>query len=329
MFHQEIISITEKILKVPDYSISYEDACGLAALPEKHTIDLIACADKIRNRFKKNHVFTCAITNAKSGFCSQDCAFCAQSSHHETGIDTYPLLSRTELVNNALRMHQAGATKFSFVTSGYMLTDQEIDTICQAAAIIQEKTDLLLCASLGMLTGPMAKKLKASGIIRYHHNLETSRSYFSQVCTTHEYDEDVQSVKFAVSAGLQVCCGGILGLGESWDQRMELALTLKELNVDSTPLNFLNPIPGTKMADRPLLSPMEALKCIALFRFANPEKDIAICGGREVTLGDFQSWVFMAGANGLMVGDYLTTKGRNIQMDLDMIQEMGLINGSD
>jgi biotin synthase len=329
MFQKDIISITEKILKEPDYSVSYEDACEIVALPEKYTLDLLTCADKIRNRFKKNHVFTCSIINAKSGFCSQDCAFCAQSSHHETGIETYPLLSRTELVDKALGMHRAGASKFSFVTSGYMLTDQEIDTVCQAASIIKKQSDLLLCASLGMLTEPTAKKLKESGVTRYHHNLETSRSYFNQVCSTHEYDEDIQSVQRAAAAGLQVCCGGILGLGESWDQRVELALTLRELKVDSIPINFLNPISGTKMADRPLLSPLEALKCIALFRLANPEKDITICGGREVTLGDFQSWVFMAGANGLMVGDYLTTEGRNIQMDLDMIRKMELINGND
>jgi biotin synthase len=170
----------------------------------------------------------------------------------------------------------------------------------------------------------MAERLKESGVTTYHHNLETARSFFDQVCTTHQYDEDINTVHIAKSVGMKTCCGGILGLGETWEQRAELAFTLKELEVDSIPVNFLNPIPGTKMENRQLLSPMEALRSIALFRLVNPEKDIVICGGREVTLGDFQSWVFMAGANGLMVGNYLTTAGRDIKMDMDMIKEVGL-----
>ncbi len=321
MFNKKIISITEKIMKETGYSISYEEACELAALPEKDALDLIVCANKIRTEFKKNNVFTCSIINAKSGSCSENCAFCAQSAHHKTKIDTYPLLSKQELVDNAIHMHKAGATKYSMVTSGYMLTDKDIETICRAATIIKEKTDLTICASLGMLTELTAKQLKESGITTYHHNLETARSYFGRICTTHDYDEDIHTVKIAESAGLKTCCGGILGLGETWEQRVELAFTLKELGVDSIPINFLNPVPGTRMEKRPLMSPLEALKSVALFRFINPEKDITICGGREVTLRDYQSWIFMAGANGLMLGNYLTTKGRSVKMDIDMIEE--------
>lgn len=319
MFNKKIISITEKIMKETGYSISYEEACELAALPEKDALDLIVCANKIRTEFKRNNVFTCSIINAKSGSCSENCAFCAQSAHHKTKIDTYPLLSKQELVDNAIRMRKAGATKYSMVTSGYMLTDKDIETICRAATIIKKKTDLTICASLGMLTELMAKQLKESGITTYHHNLETARSYFGRICTTHDYDEDIHTVKIAESAGLKTCCGGILGLGETWEQRVELAFTLKELGVDSIPINFLNPVPGTKTEKRPLMSPSEALKSVALFRFINPEKDITICGGREVTLRDYQSWIFMAGANGLMLGNYLTTKGRSVKMDIDMI----------
>ncbi|MBW2660764.1 MAG: biotin synthase BioB [Deltaproteobacteria bacterium] len=320
MFNKKIISITEKNMKEAEYSVSYEDACELAVLPEKHVPDLIVCANKIRTKFKKDNIFTCSIINARSGFCLEDCAFCAQSAHHSTGIDTYPLLSEQELVDNAIRMHEAGAVKYSMVTSGYMLTNKDIETIGRAAAIIKKKTDLTICASLGMLTESMAEQLKESGITTYHHNLETARSYFGKICTTHDYDEDIQTVKLAGSAGLKVCCGGILGLGETWEQRVELAFTLKELDVDSIPINFLNPIPGTRLEKRPLMSPLEALKSVALFRFINPEKDITICGGREVTLRDYQSWIFMAGANGLMLGNYLTTKGRSIKMDMDMIE---------
>jgi len=329
MFNKTLIRITENVLRDIKISISYEEACELAALPDDNTTDLIACANKIRNKYKKNNVFTCSIINAKSGFCSEDCAFCAQSAHHKTEIDTYPLLSEEELIDNAIRMHEAGATRYSMVTSGYMLTEKEIESISNAAAIIKKKTDLSVCVSLGMLTEPMILQLKESGVTTCHHNLETARSYFDQICTTHDYDEDIETIKLAKSAGLKVCSGGILGLGETWEQRIELAFTLKELDVDSIPINFLNPIPGTRMENRPLLPPMEALKSIALFRLINPGKNITICGGREITLRDYQSWVFMAGANGLMVGNYLTTQGRSIKMDMNMIKEMGLGKNKD
>ena len=176
-----------------------------------------------------------------------------------------------------------------------------------------------------MLTESMARRLKEGGIVVYHHNLETARSFFDQVCTTHPSEDDVETVKMAKAAGLKVCSGGILGLGESWEQRVELAITLRDLDADSIPINFLNPIAGTRMAERPLLLPMEALKCIALFRLINPRKDITICGGREVTLRDLQSWIFAAGANGMLVGNYLTTQGRDIKADMEMIRDLGLI----
>ena len=323
MFDKTLISITEKIIKDPNYSISYEDACKFAA-SQDNTVDLIMCANKIRDKYKKNNIFTCSIINAKSGRCSEDCAFCAQSAHHKTGIETYPLLEKEKILNNSIVMEEAGATKYSMVTSGHSLSGREIDSIGQAAEEINKKTDLSVCASLGQLTETMAIKLKKKGITTYHHNLETARSYFDQICTTHEYDEDVRTIKIAKSAGLKICSGGILGLGETWAQRVELAFFLKELEVDSIPINFLNPIQGTRMENRSLLPSMEALKCIALFRVINPDKDITICGGREKTLGDFQSWIFMAGANGLMIGNYLTTKGRSSEMDMDMIRQMGV-----
>jgi len=323
MFDKTLISITEKIITYPGYSISYEDACELAVALD-NAVDLIMCANKIRNRFKKNNVFTCSIINARSGRCSEDCAFCAQSAFHKTGIETYPLLDTEKMINYSLLMEEAGATKYSMVTSGHLLSGIEIDSVGHSAKEITRKTDLSVCASLGQLTDTMAIKLKEKGVTTYHHNLETARSYFDQICTTHEYDEDIQTIKIAKSAGFKVCSGGIFGLGETWLQRVELAFTLKELNVDLIPINFLNPIPGTRMENRSLLPPMESLKCIALFRFINPDQNITICGGRERTLGDFQSWIFMAGANGIMIGNYLTTKGRSTAMDMDMISQLGL-----
>jgi len=323
MFNKMLLSITEKIIKDSSLSISYEDACKLA-VSQDNTVDLIMCASKIREKYKKNNVFTCSIINAKSGRCSEDCAFCAQSAFHKTGTETYPLLDKEKIINNSIYMEKAGATNYSMVTSGHSLSGEEIDSIGHAAEKINKKTNLSVCASLGQLTEPVAIRLKEKGVTTYHHNLETARSYFDQVCTTHDYDEDIHTVKIAKSAGLKVCSGGILGLGETWAQRVELAFTLKELDVDSIPINFLNPILGTRMENRHLLPPVEALKCIAIFRIINPDKDITICGGREKTLGDFQSLIFMSGANGIMIGNYLTTKGRNTEMDMDMIKQMGL-----
>jgi len=323
MFIETIQKIIERIIENPEAAIPYDQALEIAAIPDG-TQHLLVCAGKIREKFKKNSVFTCSIINAKSGFCSEDCAFCAQSAYHKTGVKTYPLLSEGEMVDQAVRMQEAGATRYSMVTSGFMLNGKEIETITNAAFSIKKKTDLSICASLGGLTEPMARQLRDSGISSYHHNLETARSYFHNICTTHDYEEDIGTIKIAQKAGFRVCSGGILGMGESWEQRVELAFTLRELEVDSIPLNFLNPIKGTRMEDNPLLPPMEALKVIALFRMINPEKDITICGGRERTLKDFQSWIFMAGANGLMVGDYLTTEGRNTAMDMEMIKDMGL-----
>jgi biotin synthase len=315
--------IAEKIIHEGENAVEYDEACELASLPEGDTVDILHCAGKIMRGYKKKLIL-CSIINAKSGFCSEDCAFCAQSSHHNTRIDTYELLKKEKIVEQALRMDEAGATRYSMVTSGFALSDEEIDTICNAAKTIRDEANLTVCTSPGTVTEATARRLKGSGISVYHHNLETARSYFDKICTTHSYDEDIQAVRTARAAGLKVCSGGILGLGETWEQRVELAFTLRELDVDGIPLNFLNPIPGTRMEHMSLLPPAEALKCVALFRLVNPGKEIIICGGREVVLKDFQSWIFFAGANGLMIGNYLTTQGRNITMDMEMIKDSRL-----
>jgi biotin synthase len=319
-----LAAITESVISGAGKGISIEQALYLSGLEGDNVFTLVACAAKVRQRFKAGKVFTCAITNAKSGRCSQDCAFCAQSAHHRTNAKIYPLLETQQLVDSALAAREEGATNFSMVTSGHMLSLEEMDRICRTAAEIQGKTDLTVCASLGELDRDMAIQLKQSGVTNYHHNLETAQSFFPQICTTHEYEEDIQTIRTAAAAGLRVCSGGILGLGESWAQRIELSETLRKLDVDSIPLNFLNPIPGTRLANQPVVKPLDALKAIAIFRMMNPATDITICGGREITLKDMQSWVFMAGANGLMIGNYLTTQGRSAAMDREMIADMGL-----
>jgi biotin synthase len=327
VFNQAFIRLATEIIQKKE-GICRELSLELAAADAGQTLDLIACAGKIRQHFRPGPVFKCAIINAKSGRCSEDCAFCAQSVHHRTGAAVYDLLGAEQLEAGGLKAAASGATHFSVVTSGTALTEKDLDRVCRVAGRLKNKTGLTLCASPGMLDPNAARKLKAAGVTRYHHNLETARSFFDAICTTHDYEDDIQSLEAAKAAGLVVCSGGIFGMGESWAQRVELAFTLKELDVDSVPINFLNPIRGTRLQDRPLLPPLEALKIIALYRFIHPHKDITVCGGREATLGDFQSWVFAAGANGLMVGNYLTTRGRSMEADAVMIRELGLDHGS-
>ncbi len=298
----------------------FEEALRLA---DKSWEELLSLSDKLREEHKDSLVFTCAIINAKSGACSEDCAFCAQSIHHKTKIKIYPLIKTEEILKKAEQMKKSGATRFSIVTSGKRPTKRELERISEAIYQIKEKVGISTCASLGILDKESAIMLKEAGLERYHHNLETSRSFFPNICTTHAYEEDIETVKIAKQVGLKVCSGGIIGLGERWEHRIELALTLKELNVDSIPINFLNPIAGTKLQNMPLLSPYEALKAVAIFRIINPEKDITICGGRERVLGELQDKVFSAGANGIMIGNYLTTKGRSIKEDMEMIRRYG------
>ena len=320
-----LASAAEDMIQGRSSGLTREEALLCIHLPLEEMVDLFQIARRVTSVCTPGTIRTCALCNAKSGRCSQDCAFCAQSAHHSTQTPIYPLQSVQELVDSALAAQDAGASSFSMVTSGEWLSPQELESIAKAVVKIKERTDLMVCGSLGMLTPSMAQALVQSGLDRFHHNLETARSYFPQVCTTHTYDQDIQTLESARDAGLEICCGGILGLGESWEQRVELAFTLRDLDVQAIPLNFLNPIPGTGMADRPLVQPLRALQCIALFRLINPTKEIIICGGREVTLGDFQSWIFMAGASGLMLGNYLTTQGRSASRDLEMIREQGLM----
>lgn len=324
MKHDLITKITETIISDPSYILSPGEAMKLALLPSRLDFDLVEHAAKIREHFLGNKIFTCSIINAKSGQCTEDCAFCAQSSHHTADIRIYPLLDVDTLVETARKREKEGASRYSMVTSGFKLKQAEIDTICRAADRIRKETGLIICASVGVVDMPYLRQLKSSGITRYHHNLETARSYFHAVCTTHDYEADIEAILLARQEGMDVCSGGIFGLGETWEQRVELAVTLRDLDVDAIPLNFLNPIPGTRLEKRGLLSPVEGLKAIAITRFLNPRRHITICGGRERTLSELQSKLFEAGADGLMIGNYLTTLGRDVEDDMKMIRALSL-----
>ncbi len=310
---------------VENNGISAEEARQLSELRHEDLVRLFELTNTVRYHFKGNGVNICSIVNAKSGSCPEDCRFCAQSAHYTTDVKGYSLLSADIVVDRAKHSQEWGARGFSIVTSGYGIDNQtDLKEVARAIKGIAEQTPLYRCASLGILTEQELMYLKNAGLTKYHHNLETSRSFFSSVCSTHPYEDDIEAVRNARHAGLEVCCGGVFGVGESWDQRIELALTLKELGVDSVPINFLNPIKGTPLGDVHLLTPIECLKIISIFRLMLPEKDIVVCGGREVNLRDMQSMIFYAGANGMMVGGYLTTQGRSVDVDLDMIRDLGL-----
>jgi biotin synthase len=246
--------------------------------------------------------------------------------HHETVAPVYPLLDSEDIAAQAMNAETAGSACFGIVTSGSSISKgQELDRICDALRSIRSRTGISPSCSLGNIDLETAVRLKEAGAVTYHHNLETSRSFFPSICTTHAYDEDVETVKNAKKAGLRVCCGGIFGLGETMEQRIELALTLRELGVDSVPINFLNPIPGTRLADADFLTPITCLSIIAVFRLILPDKRITICGGREKNLRDLQSWIFFAGANGMMIGNYLTTTGRDEEQDRQMLRDLGMV----
>ncbi len=285
----------------------------------------LAQASRRREARSGSGISLCVIINAKSGHCPQDCAFCAQSRRSTAPIQKYPLLSQEEMVAAAQQAAAKGAARFSIVTSGRgVMSPREQSTILATVAEIRRTTSLKVCVSLGIVSGDFLRALADEGVHRYHHNLETAASFFPQITTAHTYEERLATIRQAQAAGLAVCVGGIFGLGESVAQRYEMAQTLKELDVASIPLNFLQPIPGTPLAERPLLRPLEALQIILAFRLFFPEKRLIIAGGRLGALRSLAPLMFAAGADALMTGDYLTTKGQLPDQDLQMLQDLNL-----
>lgn len=321
--YKDIVSLVERII---DGGRLSEDE-GLRILRAKGAAVgwVLAGAGQLREHFRGGRVGLCRIINAKSGHCSEDCKFCAQSVHYRTNAPVFPLKTTEQIVEEARRAAEEGARCFGIVTSGARISGgAELDGILAAIKEIRATTGIAPSASLGILDAGIARALADAGCVTYHHNLETARSYFPSICTTHAYDEDLQTVRVAKAAGMKVCCGGLFGLGETPEQRLELGLTLRDLDIDSVPINFLNPVAGTPLAGATPLDPMEALKIVALYRYLMPHRHITVCGGRGSTLGDYQSWIFQAGASGMMVGDYLTTSGRQLSDDLRMVTDAGL-----
>lgn len=284
--------------------------------------ELIALADRTREKYAGSKIDLCNILNAKSGSCGEDCKFCAQSARHSTRAANYPLKDKEEILKAARDAKKMGADRFDIVTSGNTLTDQEINRIADCISEIRDTVGIKICASLGKLDEKSLMLLKRSGLSRYHHNIETSPRFFTRIVTTHSFADRVKTIKAAKSAGLEVCSGGIIGLGETWDDRIEMALLLKRLDVDSVPINILVPIKGTPMEGVQKISAIDAIRTIALFRIILRDKTIKAAAGRESVLKDYQALLFMAGANGMLIGGYLTIRGREVAQDRRLVNEI-------
>ncbi len=318
-----IDTLNHKALK--GTGISASDALELIIEGAASPYRVFSAASQIREQFKGKNIILCGITNAKSGRCSEDCKFCAQSSHYSTDVPSYPLKPARQIIAEAAQAKKDGAEFFGIVTGGKSVkTKREWMDIFRAIEGVN-KLGIFPCASLGMINLERARELKAAGLYRYHHNLETSRSFFKNICTTHDYEENVETIRAAKTAGLSVCAGALIGMGENVTHRIELAAALRKLDVDSIPLNILNPIKGTPLDYLPPLPPMEILMTIAVFRFMLPDKDIKLCGGKEKNLRQLLPLGIIAGANSLMTGNYLTTTGRDSRLDHEMIMDLGLV----
>lgn len=284
---------------------------------------LMTAADKRRRRLGYNNVERCAILSAKSGKCSENCAYCAQSSFHTSASPVYELKPAAEIVAAARMAHDIGAQRFGIVTSGNALNDVELDTIAKAITEITHTLPLKMCASLGALHVKQLRKLKQAGLSRYHHNIETAPSHYPRMVTTHTFSDRLETIENARAAGLEICCAGIMGLGESWEQRLEFAEVLNDIKPDSMPLNFLVPIEGTRLYGKVVpLTPQEALRAIAILRLGVNYGSIRLCSGRESILKTLQSEAFNAGASGLLIGGYLTVNTHDLPQDHMLIQQV-------
>lgn len=300
-------------------SITKEEAMALYTQPLS---DLCKHADQIRRCFCQNHFDLCTIINAKSGHCPENCRFCAQSAHYKSSISEYPLLPAKQIVEQARKNKEQGILRYSIVTSGKRLSEKEVDQVCAIIRTIRKDVGISVCVSPGLLNETQFRKLKHAGAARVHNNLETSRRNFPNICTTHTFDEKVAAIRAAKAAGISVCSGGIMGLGETVEDRIDMAFSLRELEIQSVPVNMLNPIPGTPLADREKLAAKDLQRIIAVYRFILPTAFIRLAGGRGL-LPDKGRSCFLSGANAAISGDMLTTSGITAKTDIALLEELG------
>ncbi|GAB6180092.1 biotin synthase BioB [Desulfotomaculum defluvii] len=299
--------------------LSKEEAMIIANAPLE---EICAAANEIREHFCGNNFDICSIINGKSGRCSENCKYCAQSSFYGTQIEQYPLLDTEILVEQAKYNEERGVLRYSIVTSAKKLNNQEVDKVCESIRTIRKKTGIAVCASFGLLDEKQLIKLKDAGVSRVHNNLETSRRNFPNVCTTHSYDEKIETIKAALRVGLNVCSGGIMGLGETMEDRIDMALTIRELGIRSIPVNMLNPIPGTPYENNKIFTNDHMCRIVAVFRFLVPNASIRLAGGRGL-LEDKGVKCFQSGANAAISGDMLTTLGISIEQDMKILDRLG------
>lgn len=311
----KIINEGYRIKRGDDLSIFLE--ADLAQLAEG--------AGRIQKHFQGNRIDLCTIINGKSGKCSENCKFCAQSAHNRTNCETYDFLPKEKIIAAAGHNQAVGINRFAIVTAGRTLTGPDFDKALAAYREMKDTLNIKLCASMGLLNQEQFYQLKEAGVSNYHNNIETSRNFFPKICTTHTFDDKIRIIGYARNAGLSVCSGGIIGLGESWEDRLDMAITLAEMEITSIPLNFLQAIPGSPLENMPSVSPDDAMRAIAFFRYINPEADIRLAGGRKL-LPDRGRTAFISGVSAAITGDMLTTSGTTIAGDLAMLAELGLTN---
>ena len=313
-----VSEMKEKVLK--GGLVGRQEALRLA---EEPLLELQEAADEIRKAMCGDGFDICTIVNGKCGRCSEDCKYCAQSAHYHTACtESYPLLSTEELVEGAKHNERQGVLRYSIVTSGRRLSDAEVDQVCESIRRIKEETSIEVCVSFGLLEEEHFRRIKAAGASRVHCNLESSARYFPYICTTHTYEEKIRTLEAAKAAGLSVCSGGILGLGETMEDRIDMVLTARELGVKSIPVNLLNPIPGTPYENRQPLTNEEACRSVAVFRFLIPDASVRLAGGRGL-VGDKGEACFKSGANAAISGDMLTTAGITVETDMALIHQLG------
>lgn len=313
-----VSELKEKVLN--NGILSKDEALQLSQAPLS---ELTAAADEIRRKLCGNGFDICTIINGKCGKCSEDCKYCAQSAHYHTACtETYPLLSTEKLLEGARHNAGQGVLRYSIVTSGRRLSDKEVDQVCESIRAIKKEVDIEICVSFGLLGEEQFRKIKEAGASRVHCNLESSERYFKEVCTTHTYEQKIETLKAARRAGLSICSGGIMGLGETMEDRIDMVLTARELGVKSIPVNLLNPIPGTPYEHLTPLTNEEACRCVAIFRFLIPDASIRLAGGRGL-VGDKGEGCFTSGANAAISGDMLTTAGITVETDMELLKKLG------
>ena len=305
-----------------DHKVTREEALAILQSNDDEILDLMSAAFRLRQRYFGKTVQLYFLMNAKSGLCPEDCTYCSQSKISDAEIPKYNILSRDKLLDGARLAAEQGAKTYCIVISARAPSEREISAVETIVPEIKQQYDLDICACLGLLDDDQAQRLRAAGVNRVNHNLNTSESHYSEICTTHTYQDRIETLQAVSRAGMEMCSGGIIGMGEADEDVVDMAISLRDLGVHSVPLNFLNPIDGTPLAGTDDLTPMYCLKALAMYRFVNPKTELRIAGGREIHLGNLQSLALYA-ANSVFVGDYLTTQGQAPEEDYRMVEELG------